>query len=524
VADPAEGRRVNLRNHARHPLLTSLTANPSSRLSTYGLFAAGAYDRDLHRELKAAWLPFFAGAGLDACVGEMAAGADLLGDRLAEAAAAGTPVDVWRLFGSLTLTVVSACAFGLDMPTGIDGGASSPEAAALLDAARTIFATGRSSSAWALVHQALPWAAPLIRLATRLAPGPALAALDGARGVIMAKGMELVLAERERQGAEEGEGEEAAAAPSKKGSFLSLFARRARRAADRGDAAAAAALFNPDVVVAQCFTFLLAGYETTATALAFCVHHLSTHPAAAARAVAEMEAVLGGGSHAVASTADLARMPYLDAVFKEALRLTPPAPMTLRLAGEDQAVCGVFIPKGTWMQVDTRAVQTDKAVWGPDAAAFKPERWATADEKTKAVGFNAFGAGTLSCVGARFAETEAKLTLISLLRRFDFTPAGPEWVGAGRTDLDLETRLTMGPKHGVWVVPIVRGKKGVVDGGGGVPRTPTGVLGGPPASLGGGASSSSDGEAEVEAEGGGGKGGVRAVAEAAGLRARLVSK
>lgn len=262
VTDPAEGRRVNLRNHARHPLLVNLSASPSSRLATFGLFAAGAGDRDLHRELKAAWLPFFAGAALDACTGEMARGAHLLGDRLAEAASAGAAVDVWRLYGSLTLTVVAATAFGLDMPTGIDGGASSPEAAALLGAAQTIFATGRSSSAWALVLQAFPRAGPLVRAATRWAPGPALEGLDHARERIMATGAALVAADREREECEGEEGEKDATA-SAKGSFLSLFARRARRAAEKGDTAAAAALADPAVITAQCFTFLLAGYETT---------------------------------------------------------------------------------------------------------------------------------------------------------------------------------------------------------------------------------------------------------------------
>jgi hypothetical protein len=230
-----------------------------------------------------------------------------------------------------------------------------------------------------------------------------------------------------------------------------------------------------------------------------------------------MNAVLGPDTATVATMADLARMPFLDAVLKESLRVTPPAPMTLRLAGEDQTVCGLAVPKGTWLQVDTVAVQTDPAVWGPDAADFRPERWFTADDKARAVGFNAFGAGTLSCVGARFAETEAKLTLIALLRRFAFEPAGPEWVD-GRVDLDLETRLTMGPRHGVWVRPrLLEAEGGCLP----PPRTPTGVLGGPPPSLDGdsvGTASDEEsvvvGKAGAGVSGGGGGG--------SGLRARIV--
>jgi cytochrome P450 len=375
-----------------------------------------------------------------------------------------------------------------------------------------VFATGRTSSLWAILYQAAPWSAPLIRQATRFWPGRALADLDAARDRIMAKGMALI--EADRVAAENGDNDAAAntsstLAPPAKGSFLSLFARRARHAAAKGDAAAAAALSDPAVIVSQVFTSLLAGYETSATAAAACVHFLSTHPAAADALHEEVLRVLGPDGGRTPLTADLAAMPYMDAVFKEALRLMPPAPMTLRIAGEDQVICGHAVPKGTWLQVDTRAIQADPAIWGPDAAEFVPERWLAADGRTAALGFNAFGAGTLSCVGARFAEVEVKAMLAALVRLFVFEPAGPEWL-AGRKTLDLETRLTMGPRHGVIVRPVLR--KGA-----GVPRSLAGVPSPRPASLDG---SSEDDSAVTECPAvvvAGGKGGV---VGGDGLRAR----
>jgi cytochrome P450 len=495
VSDPAAARAVNLRNHQRHPVLVSVTASPATALTANGLFAAGSTDRDFHRELKNAWLPFFTSASLDAAAADMADGAARLGDNLADVARAGGTVDFWREVGKMSLAVVARTAFGIELDAQDDDAPSSAEAAALLAAARTVFATGRTSSAWAVLYQAAPWAAPVIRFCTRFAPGRALARLDAARELIMAKGMALIEADRAAAENGDGDGEEktgvktsssSTLAPPAKGSFLSLFARRARHAAAKGDAGAAAALADPKVIVSNVWTVLLAGYETSATAAAACVHFLSTHPAAADALFEEVVRVLGDEkSSRTPLTADLAAMPYMDAVFKESLRLMPPAPMTLRVAGEDQIIAGAFVPKGTWLQVDTRAIQTDPAIWGADAAEFKPERWLGVDARTVTLGFNAFGAGTLSCVGARFAEVEVKLMLASLVRRFVFEPAGPEWL-AGKKTLELVTRLTMGPRHGVIVRPVLRGEK---ECGGGAPPTPVGVLeAARPASLDGGSS------------------------------------
>ena len=233
-----------------------------------------------------------------------------------------------------------------------------------------------------------------------------------------------------------------------KGSFLSLFARGARRAARSGGDGA----FDDETVASQAFTFLLAGYETTATALAFCMYCLAANPGAAAKMVAELQASVGGAADATA--ADVAALPYLDAVFKEALRLYPPAPMTLRVAGEDCVIGGYPVPKGTWLQVDTRTIQRDPEVWGPDAAEFRPERWL--DGSAASDHWLVFGGGTLLCVGSKFATAEAKITLARLWARFDFSLAP----GVPARELPVETRLTMGPKHGVFLRPSLRVGRG----------------------------------------------------------------
>lgn len=422
VADAAAGRRVNLRNPRRHPLMPPLVRTKHAAAGSRGLFASGALDPVFHREMKAAWLPMFHGAVLDGFAADMAAGADALATSLAGAAAAGAAVDVWRALGGMTMSVVLQSAFGV---ADVDTLAAhrSPEAESLLSAARDVFAAGRFASAYGVAFAAAPWARPLITRAATRWPDAPLKRLENARGVLMDRAVAIVAAAR----AEQAEGKPASS---------SFLARLVQRSADFSDADLAA----------QAFTFLLAGYETTATSLAFTVALLARHPAAAAALAAEIDA---------APSLDAAASgPYLHACYKEALRLYPPAPMTLRVAEVDQDVGGYHVPAGTWLQVDLLAIHRDPALWGPDADAFVPDRWidgTPAAARRPKDAYFPFGDAALRCVGAAFAQREAHITLARLFARFSFEP-----VGGADTPLELECRLTLAPKGGVQVRPVER--------------------------------------------------------------------
>jgi cytochrome P450 len=147
-------------------------------------------------------------------------------------------------------------------------------------------------------------------------------------------------------------------------------------------------------------TLLFAGHDTQAATLAWCSLRLAAAPGVAARlrrhcAQAGLYSA-GGGAGAAGACADVAssaaaRVPLLEAVLRETLRLHPPAPLVVRML--DKAVECPFasssasssaaaasashppLPGGTAAAVWLYALQRDAAAWGPDADAFRPQRW-----------------------------------------------------------------------------------------------------------------------------------------------------
>lgn len=119
----------------------------------------------------------------------------------------------------------------------------------------------------------------------------------------------------------------------------------------------------------------------------------------------------------------LKRLPYLDMVFKETLRLFPPAPVFPREALCDTEVKGIgFVRKGTIICEIFYKLHRWKHVWGDDAELFKPERWA-ADEVAKRhpASFMPFGTGPRMCIGMQQAIISVKLALVHILSKFRFT-------------------------------------------------------------------------------------------------------
>lgn len=105
----------------------------------------------------------------------------------------------------------------------------------------------------------------------------------------------------------------------------------------------------PLQIAAQTRTFILAGYETTASALAYAVYCLALCPRAVAALLAEVDA---WGRDRAPSVDDLAAaFPYVDACVKEALRLYPPATLAIREAKEALWLGGYRVPAGTSLQV-----------------------------------------------------------------------------------------------------------------------------------------------------------------------------
>ncbi len=164
-------------------------------------------------------------------------------------------------------------------------------------------------------------------------------------------------------------------------------------------------------------TLFVAGHETTANALTFALMLLAEHPEVTAELVAELDARLGERDAAAADVAALARV---DAVFKEAMRLYPPAYMIGREAVREVEIGGWRVDPGTTVLISPWALHHDRRYF-PDPEAFRPWRWldpAIADLPRNA--YMPFGGGPRICVGNHFALMEGVLCLATILQRLRF--------------------------------------------------------------------------------------------------------
>ena len=171
--------------------------------------------------------------------------------------------------------------------------------------------------------------------------------------------------------------------------------------------------FTDEGLVNQLMTFLIAGHETTASALSFAICMLCRYPKVQSRLRKEVRSSLPDPrcpTSSISST-DIDSLPYLNAVCTEVLRLYPPVPVTVRVAALDTTLLGHFIPKGTTIFISPWATNANKDFWGEDAADFNPDRW-LGEGKANSAGiesnyaFLTFLHGPRSCIGQSFAKGE----------------------------------------------------------------------------------------------------------------------
>jgi cytochrome P450 len=182
----------------------------------------------------------------------------------------------------------------------------------------------------------------------------------------------------------------------------------------------------------QLMTLLLAGHETTATALAWTIDLLLHTPPTLERLLAEIET---------------GETEYLEAVATESLRLRPVVPMTGRLLREPATLGGYDLEPGQVVLAAIYMTHTNPQTY-PDPFAFIPERFLDGGPDT--YGWVPFGGGTRRCLGAAFAQLELRVALHTIFERVRLEPADPNPERMARRN------VTLSPPNGARVIAVAR--------------------------------------------------------------------
>lgn len=296
-----------------------------------------------------------------------------------------------------TLDIIGKAGFGYDINS-----LQMPESP-LRQAYRLCF----SHDFWSRVHHLLQAFVP----SSRYLPAKMNRDMNASRHIIVDKASEIIHSKQ-------AEAEHNSAGKD----IIALIARGNKRLEAQGEAG-----LSFETMRDQIMTFLGAGHDTTATAVAWTIHLLSTHLDVQSRLREEIRAHLpflfdkeSRFDMAKLATADPDQLPYLHNVCRESLRYIPPIPMTVRQSISRDVVSGYTIPAGTSVYIFSNAINRLPQYWGPTANVFDPARWDDLPETWTQNAFQSFLQGPRGCIGRKFAETEMKVMLCALLSVFEF--------------------------------------------------------------------------------------------------------
>ncbi|KGI66716.1 cytochrome P450 [Mycolicibacterium rufum] len=158
--------------------------------------------------------------------------------------------------------------------------------------------------------------------------------------------------------------------------------------------------------------FMLAGHDTTATALTYALWILGHHPEIQSRVAAEASAL---GDREL-TPEDVSRLGYTVQVLHEAVRLCPPAAGVARVVTRDIEVTGYRVQAGSLVALGLYALHHDPHLW-PDPMAFDPDRFSPENVAARdRWQFLPFLGGSRPCIGEHFARLETTLALATVVR------------------------------------------------------------------------------------------------------------
>ena len=212
---------------------------------------------------------------------------------------------------------------------------------------------------------------------------------------------------------------------------------------------------NEEMLVCTAMTFLLAGYDTTASTLAHAAYLLAKHPEEQTRLQEEVDQAFEEAAGEFPDYSTVQGLPFLDMVVHETLRLHGPVPVNTREAAADYTLPGttLTLSKGDLVSFAPGGLHRDPQHWAhPDS--FHPEHFSKEAKSARSpYAFQAFGQGPRACIGMRFALLEAKVAILATWRRFSFTPGTKTM-----EPMEMEPNSALGyTKGGVWAKVVERG-------------------------------------------------------------------
>ena len=178
---------------------------------------------------------------------------------------------------------------------------------------------------------------------------------------------------------------------------------------------------------------VVAGTDTTATGLKTIVLHATTHPEIYRKLQTEIEEGISQGLiSSPIKDAEARRLPFLQSVIKEGLRIRSPAGgaffKTVPRGGD--VLGGYFLPEGTEVGVSHLSFLHSKQIFGDDAEVFRPERWLEAEPeqlgKMNSVVDLIFHSGKYQCLGKSVALMEYNKIFVELFKTFEFSVVNAE--------------------------------------------------------------------------------------------------
>src|SRR3954470_22415503 len=373
--DPDLIRYVLVENAANYPK-DALQLDKLTPAVGRGLLTAEPESWRLQRRTVA---PLFQPASVDAYLTSMAASVDEMLERWEGHARSGAPVDIAREMTALTYDIISRTVFSHEIET---------PAEVMGEAITTYFEALGRIDLWDVL------------LLPRWLPRPAFIRAKPARRIFREEVARLLERRRVRIAAG--------------GAVPDDLVTRLMQARDPETGAPLSDVVIHDNLV----TFIGAGHETTANALAWTLFLLSEFPEADARVASE------AGSLGEAPSADeLARLTGTRMILEESMRLYPPVPFLSREAVGPDRLGEAEVARGTRIIIAPWVLHRHRKLWTePDL--FRPERFAPENRgKISRFAYLPFGAGARICVGMGFAIQEALLALTMIARRFRVTLA-----------------------------------------------------------------------------------------------------